>query len=256
MRQRILIFAVGSLVAGPALAGNLYDVPSAGSPFYAPTSMHAAHIELGLGIASNGSSTVTQLDAVGRLAGPLSSWLKGEAEVSGAAFFSGSNSTTALGAVGHLYMDSPTHAIGAFAGVTRFDDIDIFTIGGEAKGYFGQSALTGQVALLTSQGSDIYVGNARADHYFTPDTKGSAVLYYYTGSGSSAWLAGLGVEKRLIGSDWGVAASGSYLSVSGASGIWTGRIALKKYFDAPGVTLQQHDRLVPFTAISIATIGR
>ena len=192
MRQRILIFAVGSLVAGPALAGNLYDVPSAGSPFYAPTSMHAAHIELGLGVASNGSSTVTQLDAVGRLAGPLSSWLKGEAEVSGAAFFSGSNSTTALGAVGHLYMNSPTHAIGAFAGVTRFDDIDIFTIGGEAKGYFGQSALTGQVALLTSQGSDIYVGNARADHYFTPDDQGLGRALLLHGQ----WLLGMARRAR------------------------------------------------------------
>ncbi len=218
--------------------------------------MHAAHIELGLGAATDGNTTVTQLDAVGRLAGPLSGWLKGEAELSGAAFFSGGNSTTSFSGVGHLYKDSPSHAIGVFAGATRLDGIDIFTFGGEAKGYFGQNALTGQVALLTSQGSDIYTGNARLDHYLAPDDKVSAMLAYYTGSGSSAWLAGLGYEKRFTGSDWGLSASGSYLSGTGASGIWAGRIALKKYFDAPGVSLQDHDRLVPFAASSITTIGR
>ena len=257
MRRRILIFAVGSLVAGSAAAANLtYDPPPASSPLYAPASLHAAHIELGLGAATDGNTTVTQLDTVGRLAGPLSSWLKGEAELSGAAFFSDGNSITSIGAVGHLYKDSPSHAVGVFVGATRLDDVDIFMFGGEAKGHFGQSAVTGQVALLTSQGSDLYTGSARLDHYFAPDHKGSAMLVYYTGSGSSAWLAGLGFEKRFTGTDWGASASGSYLSATGTSGIWSGRIALKKYFDAPGVTLQDHDRLVPFAASSITTIGR
>ncbi len=252
-----MIFAAGSLIAGAATAGELssYPPPDSG-PFYAPTSMHAAHVELGLGGATDGNSSITQIDGVGRLAGPLQDWLKGEVEVSGAAYFIGSNTIGLVGVVGHLYKETPTHVYGAFAGASRLDNVDLFTAGGEVKGYFGQSALTGQVAYITAQGNDAYMASGRADHYFTPDNKGSAMLVYYTSSSSNVWIAGLGFEKRITGTDWGMAALGSYVAASGADGIWTGRVALKKYFDAPGMTLQQHDRMVPFVANSIATLGR
>ena len=218
--------------------------------------MHAAHIELGVGGATDGNTSITQIDGVGRLAGSLSDWLKGEAEVIGAGYFSGGNSIGLVGATGHLYKELETHAVGVFAGVSRFDSIDLFTVGGEVKKYFGPTALTGQVALITAQGANVYMGSGRADHYFTPDHKGSAMLAYYKSDGASLWMAGLGFEKRFTGTDWGMAVQGSYLRSTGADGIWTGRVALKKYFDAPGVTLEQHDRLVPFAAAQIATIGR
>ena len=257
MRRRIILLAVGVLVAGPAAAGDLsYGGPPESGQFYAPTPMHAAQIELGVGGATDGHTSITQIDGVGRLAGPLSNWLKGEGEVIGAGYFSGSNSIGLVGAAGHLYRDSATHAVGVFAGVSRLDNIDLFMVGGEAKKYFAQTALTGQVALITAQGANVFTGNGKADHYFTPDHKGTAMLAYYKSDSASLWLAGLGFEKRFSGTDWGMAVQGSYLRATGADGIWTGRIALKKYFDAPGVTLEQHDRLVPFSAVQLATIGR
>ncbi len=259
--KRTLLLTAAWLAAASASAnaGNLsYGVPDASSPFYAPTSMHAADIELGFGAATNGDNTITQLDGTGRLAGPLADWIKGEVEVRGAAYFSDGDTLTSIGAVGHLYKDGPTHAIGAFAGISRFDEVDVYTLGGEVKGYFGQTALTGQAAYLGSSGSDtdVYALTAQVDHYFAPDHKGSAALAYYTGDGGSVWIGSLGVEKRITGTMWSVSASGAYVAASDSSGIWSGRIGARLHFDPPGTTLQQHDRMVPFSATTLLTLAR
>ncbi len=250
--------AAVALMAGPAVAGNLpYNPPEASSPLYAPTALHAADIDFGAAYASGSGIHVTQLDATGRLAGPLAGWMKGEVELRGSAYFTGGNSIVGIGTVGHLYKEGANHAVGAFAGATHMDDVTLYIVGGEAKAYLGPNALTGQAGYLTaSTGGHAYMFDGQLDHYFTPDHKGSVLVSYYTSQGTSLWLAGLGLEKRLTGTNWSLTASGSYLHANGSGAIWSARVGARLFFDEPGMTLQQHDRVVPFSAAALATLAR
>ena len=82
--KQILLLAAGALLAGPAVAADLWDgLPPTESPLYASTSLYAGHVELGFTIGKEDDNTVKLFDATGRLAGPLGTWLRGEVEAIG-----------------------------------------------------------------------------------------------------------------------------------------------------------------------------
>lgn len=255
------LFVAAIVAAGPAVAAGPYSgVPQAGDPMYSPTPMHAAHLELGFGLATNGDQTARQLGGVGRVAVPAFLGLRAEGEFFALVNSSDEAAATAYGFVSHLYKDAPTHALGAFAGVSVYQNTIAYIIGGEAKLYLGPLALTGVAGgmLPEGSGSGIYAFHGAADYYFTPDHKLSLKLNYFLPSDSSSenvWSVGGRIEKRFTGTEWGLFADTSYLT-AGGDYVWSGRIGFRTFFDAPGTTLQQHEREVPFDVTSVTNFAR
>lgn len=255
------MFVAAVLMAGPAAAGGLYYEPmQSGDPFYGTTSMYAAHVGLAFGLVTDGSTTARQLQGVGRVAGPVFHGLKGEGEMYGGFMSSDTSSVTTYGMFTHLYKDAPTHALGVFAGFASGDSTHVYLLGAEGKYYVGQTTFSGTVAALVPEsGSGGWVFDGGLDYYFTADHKAWVDLAYYVPqqSGSSSIFKGvLGVEHRYTGTPWSAFATGSYVSGSGTN-IWSGVVGVRAFIEhQPGVTLQQHDRAVPFDASSIANLAR
>jgi hypothetical protein len=254
------IFVAAVLTAGPAAAGGMYYEPAMTGALYDPTPMFAAHIQLGLGLASDGDTTARQVQGVGRVAGPVFHGLKGEGEMYGGFMSSDSASLTTYGMYTHLYKDAPTHAVGVFAGFAAAEEGHAYVLGAEGNLYLGQTTLSGTVAALVPEsGSGGWVFDGGLDYYFTPDHKAWGNLAYYVSQGSgsdSIFKVAAGFEHRYTGTPWSAFASGSYLT-SDDTHIWSGMVGVRAFLEhQPGMTLQQHDRAVPFDASSLGNISR
>ena len=102
---------------------------------------------------------------------------------------------------------------------------------------------------------EYYHFGGQFDHYFTPDFKGAVNLTYYDRKGGSNFLTlSAGLEKRITGSHWSVFGTGAFAGSSGPE-MWAIRVGARAFFDPPGTTLQQHDRLVPFNGAWTTTMS-
>lgn len=256
--RAIFYLAAGALMIGPAIAGESSDgLPPASSPLYSATSLYTGEVDLSFTVGVRKSDTILQGDAVGRIAGPLGGWLSGEGELLGLIYNSSGTTEAGVGGVGHLYKAAPNHALGLVAGAVSLDNKTTYAIGGEGKLYMGQNTLTGQVAYVRARDKyDYTLFGGQLDHYFTPDIKGLVNATYFDRQGSNRylWTLMLGAEKRVAGTNWTVYGTGGYMGTR-SSDTWAFRIGARKFFDAPGATLQQHDRLVPFNGSWLTTLA-
>jgi hypothetical protein len=246
-----------ALLAGPAMAADLYTPPPAPPPSLPGTApIISGDLELGAGIFhesyyddSYSSGIVT---GVGRAAVPLSGGLSLEGEVTGRSVFDdGESYYSGFAAVGHVYMSGLNYAAGLFGGYTSIDDYSGYVIGGEANYYTGPATLFAQLAYWN--GSDYYdgvlQGRIGGHYYFTPDTRGTLDVSYFSNDIDDVWSAEGRLEHRFTGTNWSAFASAGYYADSENSSdwnVWTAKVGFRLLIDPPGTTLQAHDKAVPF----------
>jgi hypothetical protein len=260
------VAAFGALSA-PTLAADLSypaTLPPSDSPVYSPTPMVVGHLEFGLGVLSidditgllDVSDTVGVATAFGRANVPLfgGGW-NFEAEIGGVALFDSGDSDATLEAIGHLWTRLPSAAVGVFGGATSFFGTGVGTVGLEGEAYFGNVTLGAQGSYNWSDWADVWQARGYADWYLNPDFRLGGDIQYLNGDGEDVWAFTGDVEKRLTGTPVSFGGTLSYITADGED-IWTAMANARIFLDGQGMTLQQHDREVPFDfALGVATLS-
>jgi hypothetical protein len=238
--------AVAALMAGPAMAADLYySPPPAQSPIYGPASMVTGHLEIGGGIVSGDGNTWGAIGGAGRASLALTPTFSFEPEILGGAVFDDGYSYASFAAIGHLYHANPQYAAGVFLGYVSLAGASGVAAGVEANYYFGPTTLFGQLAYISSDYSDVFVARGGGSYYFNPDTKATIDLAYYDSDYGDTWSVTGSAEHRFTGTPWSGFGSLSYAS-SDSDDAWTAMIGARLFLDQPGSTLQSHDQAVPF----------
>jgi len=130
---------------------------------------------------------------------------------------------------------------------------NLWQLGVEGQAYFGNFTAEGTVGYVSLNSSyfDANLWNARIGgrYYFTPNTKlGLGVSYFsvdQSGISADAWGIDGSLEHRLSGTPLSGFVKAAYLDGDGTSQT-SALVGLRVSLDAPGSTLQSHDRAVPW----------
>ena len=258
------------LVAGPAAAGEISKAPNASAPDYA-TWQTIGHIELGAGAAAYngfGSETWGRLRGAARADVRLHDDWNVEVELGGDAYTYLSSSgpvgysASSLASYGHLWKMMSWGAVGAFGGMSFGTQgaLTTATAGLEGETYIGDATLGAQASfnriLTDSFGTDFWQGRAYGAYYFNPNSKiageveAVSIEAGTTLTAASTLFSATGsMEHRFAGTPFSGWASASYQTTSSgitSTNMTTGLVGFRMFFDAPGSTLRDHDRQVPF----------
>jgi hypothetical protein len=271
MRKGFLLsIAAFGGISGSAVAADLSyptTLPPSDSPVYSPAPMVVGHLEGGLGalffdIESLGdfledTGTFGLASAFGRANVPLfgGTW-NFEAEIGGFAVFEDGDTASTLEGIGHLWGRMPTASAGVFAGATAFAGTGIGTVGLEGEAYFGNVTLGAQGSYNWSEDFDELWGlRGYADWYVNPDLRLGGDVQFWTVESVDIWQFAGDVEKRFTGTPISVGGTVSYITADGEDA-WTAMANARIFMDQQGMTLQQHDREVPFDfAIGTAVLS-
>lgn len=255
MRRLLLSTTALMALAIPAVAADL-GVPPSGSPLYSSAPMVSGDMSAALGGAwasgEGESQSLGAYDTSARFALPLVSGISFEGELIDAGVFQDGASLNNFLGLAHFYTQSPGYAVGVFGGAGSAYFASLWQAGLEAQAYWGNFTGEGSIAYtsLYKGHASLWTGRLGGRYYFTPDTKLSLGVDYVSldgmGSGSNdAWGVDGGLEHRFSGTPWSGFVKAAYLDASGAH-VTTALAGIRVSLDAPGSTLQSHDRLVPW----------
>jgi hypothetical protein len=207
----------------------------------------AGDISLGIGaIGSTSGSAYGLFDAAGRINFGLGSKLNVEIEGSTSAVFNGGSSLTYHSTLfGHFWHPTATGAWGVFAGADWVEASAFTSIGVEFKHFLAQASWGAFAAYTNAESTGLGSFGAVANYYFNPNHRVGFAVAALTDFNAAYWVVQADAEHRFNRfALWGAA---SYTGFSGGSGgLWTALIGGRLFFDPPGTTLQQHERLVPW----------
>lgn len=222
--------------------------------------MIVGHLELGAGIVDHSDCSDCShgggiFVGAGRANLPLGHLWNLEIETGGGSWFSDGESTPAIGALAHLWRRLNSAAFGVFGGVYN----DLFelvegTAGLEGKAYLGNVTFGASGSYNWADDYYYWMAVAGADFYPTPELRLSGEASYYEGdvSGFSLehWNGRVIGEYHFPGTPLTGWVEASYTDYGDDFGHEVAGIAgIRLLFAAPGTTLQQHDRDVPWREI-------
>jgi hypothetical protein len=251
-------------VALPAYAADLTGgyVPPAGDVVYAPQSMVTGHLQLGLGYGETDfdfgrggfSEDYWIFEGAGRANIDFGTFnLEIETGGNSLIFDDGFSSST-IGAAAHLWGRFNNAALGVFGAANFPTSTSIYTLGVEGEVYFGAITLGADASYNWFDSffdDEFWKVRGWADFYLTPDARIGGKLSYlsFNDFDVDAWSATIDGEYRFSGTPFSLWAEGNYQSADlefGDQETWSGLIGFRVFMDAPGTTLQGHDRSVPW----------
>jgi hypothetical protein len=268
MRKLLLTSAAIAALSVPAMAADLGGVPESGSPLYSGAPMVSGDISGALGgiwASGDGSSeSAGAYEASARFALPLVSGISFEGELLDSGIFNagpGDYSTNTFLGLAHLYTQTPNYAFGVFGGAGSSTPANLWQVGVEGQAYFGNFTGEGSVAYsgINYSSLDANMWNARLGgrYYFTPDTKLALGVDYFSvdglGENADAWGVDGSLEHRVTGTPWSGFIKAAYVDSDGESQT-SALVGVRVALDAPGSTLQSHDRAVPWQS-SLGLLG-
>jgi hypothetical protein len=259
MKNRLLLCAtaVAALTVGPAFATDLtYNpplsaaaspTPSSGGALYAPTSI-VGDISAEFGGFSETGASGAFGDIYGRINIPMGNDWNFEAEALG---FDSFSYFTEFAAVGHLYKDLPTAAVGAFAGFGTYSgSYSDWMVGVEGQSY---ASGTGAIGAEVHVAGNNYSGHwAQATlfgaHFFNPDTDVYGKVGGWAGwdGAASGVFGGIGLQKRITGTPFSGYVEVDAQSDSSSTNQVSAKIGLTLNADPAGTTLLNHSLWVPW----------
>lgn len=247
MRMKLLASAAAMALATPAFAADLGYVPPANDPVYSPTPMMVGHVELSLGyLGVDGDGDTGFFDGAGRVNIPFAGSWNLEVEAGGTAFFDDDYDQSVLGAYAHLWTNLGAARVGAFGGIADAHDT-VGTIGLEGEVDVTSNATLGaQVAYNFVDGDDGWGLRGWADYYFAPNTKANLELAWADTDGNDAWGISGKLEHRFDNTPVSAFAEVGYLDADQGAEAYTVKLGTRIFLDQQGMTLQDHDRQVPF----------
>jgi hypothetical protein len=240
------------------LAGAAYAADRAGvqlRQIYPTQPLLTGDLEVGLGIfhPSAGSDS-TVFTTTTRVNVPHQGSLNFEIQTSGNAISSPLGWGQWVDAYGHAWQRLPSSAWGAFGGTEFVVGTTVSAIGAEAKHYFGNISVGGDVAYLWSgTGSNAWELAGAANLYLNPNFRVGFGAQSVTGFSADIVTLSIDAEVRLPGSPWSIWGYASSVAIGSA----TSYVALggfKLFLDAPNSTLQSHEKDVPFWFHSLAPL--
>jgi len=256
MRKLLLTSAAVAALTVPAMAADLGAVPESGSPLYSAAPMVSGDISAALGgtwFSGDGfSESVGAFDTSARFAMPLTAGLGFEGELlDGGVFQDGESFNTFLG-LAHLYTQSPNYALGVFGGAGSSTFAGFWQGGVEGQAYLGNLTAEATVGYTSIHNGDATLWNTRfgGKYYFTPNDKLSLFGNYVAadsnfGSSQDLWGIDGAYEHRFGASPWSGFVKAAWYTEDG-SDVTSALVGVRVSLDAPGSTLQSHDRAVPW----------
>lgn len=161
------------------------------------------------------------------------------------------------GVATHLWAALPNAALGIYGSVSfpqLNDDPDdrIYKVGLEGEAYLGALTLgaSGDYNwFVHGTTSEFWVARAWADVYPTENTRIGGGFMYLVEADTyfDVWGGNLDGEVRFAGTPVSAWIEGRYRRIEHLDAdIWTGMIGFRLFLDAPGTTLHEHDKLVPW----------
>ncbi|MBN8996909.1 MAG: hypothetical protein J0H94_16940 [Rhizobiales bacterium] len=255
MRKLLLTTAALSALSVPAFAADLGGAPESGSPLYSAAPMVSGDISAALGgswFSGEGfSESAGAFDTSARFALPLTSGISFEGELlDGGLFNDGSSFNTFLG-LAHLYGQTQSYALGVFGGAGSLPGAGMWQAGIEGQAYLGNLTAEGTLGYTSIHEGDLTAWNARfgGKYYFTPNDKLSLFGNYFNADsdfgGGDLWGIDGGYEHRFGASPWSGFVKAAWYSEDGVD-LTSALVGVRVSLDAPGSTLQSHDRAVPW----------
>jgi len=248
MRGTLLTTVAALALATPAMAADLGYVPPIEDPVYSPAPMAVVgHLQLGVGIAdSDFSDSVGVFTGWGRVNIPFSAGWNLQLDVGGGALFEDGESYSHIGTYAHLWGNVGGARLGVFGGIDFPTGAEIGTIGLEGEFDVGNVTLGAQGSYnsVIDTSFDFWGLRGWADWYFNPNTKVGGELAWWEGDGDDLWGASLDIEHRFSGTPVSAFAEVAYIDADGDDA-WSAMIGARVFMDG-GLTLQEHDRQVPF----------
>jgi hypothetical protein len=227
------------------LAGVAHAADS--RPFYMPQPIVTGDLELGLGVFDPATGpNMGVFTGTGRANVPIQRSLNLEVQMSGFALHDDGLSMQWTDAYGHAWHRLPSSAWGVFGG-SQFGGVMTHTVGIEAKHYIGNVSLGGEAAYLwRSVGSSSGWEVAGAVNlYLHPNFRIGGGAQYVSGFAADLTTLALEAELRIPTSPWSVWGYAASFDAGGSTS-YVALGGLKVFMDAPGSTLQSHEKDVPF----------
>jgi hypothetical protein len=251
LRNTLLATTALTLVVVPALAADVtYPAapPPPGSPLYSPASLVTGDLSLAIGAASGGGENLGAYEGTGRAALPLTGGFNFEAELLDDGFFQNGESVNSFSAVGHLYAQNQTDALGVYGGASSLFYASGWTGGVEGQIYLSKFTLDGSLGFASIQGGGSTGWGAKLGgrYYFDPNTKLSIYGNFSSADGENLWGVSGAVEHRFAASPWSLFVKASWNTVNGGPSDTEVLGGVRVSLDAPNSTLESHDMAVPW----------
>jgi hypothetical protein len=159
---------------------------------------------------------------------------------------------TSIGVAAHLWAALNSAAVGVFGGVSFPIDRTNYKLGVEGEAYLGAVTLGASYDynwLEDGSTAEFWVARGWADVYPTQNFRIGGDFMYFLEPATSFDVYGgnLDAELRIPGTAFSGWVEGRYRRIDHLDAdIWTAMIGFRIFMDAPGTTLQEHDRLVPW----------
>ncbi len=277
-----VLVATAGLVGGLPLAA---DAASQGPTTTALPQTITGDAAIGVGVTNtrfnDGDwSSFNKLNGSGRVNIRLDDRWNFEFEANGEAQWDSTFSGSVVGSYGHLWGRAASAALGVFGGVRSTttsggpgSGMESLVSGIEGEIYFGNLTLGGQASATWntistvgySKDFDAWQLRGYVHYYLTPNDKVSGDVRYsdpfapgpgITIPDQTGWVFAAAAEHRFANMPWSIWASGSYATLSSSAvpplfpsvkaDRWTALVGFRMLMDAPGSTLQGHDRDIPF----------
>lgn len=255
MRTLLLTTAAVAALTVPAMAADLGAVPESGSPLYSAAPMVSGDISAALGgtwFSGDGFSESTgAFDTSARFAMPLTAGLGFEGELLDGGLFQDGNSFNTFLGLAHLYTQNQSYALGVFGGAGSLPGAGLWQGGVEGQAYFGNLTAEATVGYTSIHSGDATFWNTRfgGKYYFTPNDKLSLFGNYLAADsnfgGEDLWGIDGSYEHRFGASPWSGFVKAAWYNSDGVD-LTSALVGVRVALDAPGSTLQSHDRAVPW----------
>ena len=256
LRKALIATTVIVATAGAALAADVTPPIVTPGPISSPGPTLTGDLSLSLGglwfeAVQGPTGSLGVFNTLGRVNVPLHGTWNLEVEAGGGAVFEGGEGQPYyINAVAHLWgMHSPTAAWGLYGGAVFGYGPISWTGGAEAKHFLTNGSVgvsAGVMRLCCTETLGVFT--ASFNHYFNPNHRIGVHGAILTDFSASTWEVSVDVEHRFM-HPISVFAEASYISLPfGVSAhAWTAKGGVKFYLDAPGDTLQSHEKKVPWT---------